>query len=200
MQGAQQEFTALSRMRSGTPQLPPRLRSMVNVDPIDARILLALDQQPQATVVALAAELGLARNTVHSRLRRLHDNGALGVHSRRLDLAALGYPLLAFVTLSISQHEGGRAAAELARIPEVIELLSTTGEGDLLARVAARDTDDLHRLTNAILDVPGVVRTNTSIVLKQLQPLTVSPLLRRHSRSETALEAERRTRSDRDGG
>ncbi|WP_240980573.1 Lrp/AsnC ligand binding domain-containing protein [Streptomyces gossypiisoli] len=32
----------------------------------------------------------------------------------------------------------------------------TTGDADLLARVAARDTEHLHRITNSLLDVPGV--------------------------------------------
>ena len=40
-------------------------------DALDARLLLALDEDPFATVVALAQRLGVARNTVQTRLRRL---------------------------------------------------------------------------------------------------------------------------------
>ncbi|MEU4236242.1 Lrp/AsnC family transcriptional regulator [Actinoplanes sp. NPDC026619] len=149
---------------------------MTSLDATDARILLALDDDPQATVVALADRLGLARNTVHARLRRMDS---LGPHSRRVEPEALGYPLMALVTLSISQQDRSRAAALLGGIAEVIELLSTTGDGDLLARVIARDTDDLHRVTEAILAVPGVVRTSTAIVLRRVVPLRLSPLLQR---------------------
>lgn len=152
---------------------------MPSLDDTDARILLALDETPEATVVALAARLGLARNTVHARLRRMEADGRLGAVSRRAELPALGYPLLAFMTLEVSQRASAAATEALARIPEVVELLSTTGDGDYLARVAARDTDDLQRLTQLVLGVPGVVRSSTAIVLQHTVPLRVGPLLRR---------------------
>ncbi|MFF4590320.1 Lrp/AsnC family transcriptional regulator [Streptomyces sp. NPDC001388] len=154
---------------------------MRNVDPVDARILLALDADPQATTVALADRLGLARNTVQSRLKRLEESGRLREPSRRLSPAAVGYPLLALITLSISQRVGQPTHEGISRIPEVVELLVTTGDADLLARVVARDTDDLHRITNSLLEVPGVVRSNTAIVLQEVQPLSVRRLLERHA-------------------
>ncbi|MGW1272872.1 Lrp/AsnC family transcriptional regulator, partial [Streptomyces sp. NPDC002491] len=150
---------------------------MRNVDAVDARLLLALDADPQATTVALADRLGLARNTVQSRLKRLEESGHLKEPSRRVDPAALGYPLLALITLSISQRVGRPTREGILRIPEVVELLVTTGDADLLARVVARDTTDLHRITDRLLEVPGVVRSNTAIVLMELQPLSVRPLL-----------------------
>ena len=55
---------------------------MRNVDALDARILLALDADPRATTIALADRLGLARNTVQARLKRLEENGRLREPSR----------------------------------------------------------------------------------------------------------------------
>ena len=158
---------------------------MPELDATDARILLALDDDPQASVMALATRLGLARNTVHARLRRLEDGGALGPYSRRLDPAALGHGLLAFLTLSISQREGERAGEELAQIPEVVEMHAVTGDGDLLARVVARDTADLYRVTELILQAPGVVRASTSIALLEVQPMRIAPLLVQSAQGRT---------------
>ena len=151
------------------------------LDATDARILLALDADPDATVVALAERLSMSRNTVQARLRRMQDSGALGAYSRRLEPGALGYPLMAFMTLSLSQREGDRAAQQIARIPEVIEILATTGDGDLLVRVVARDTADLYRITSRVLAAPGVNRTSTSIVLHEVAPNSLDGLLRRHT-------------------
>jgi len=50
---------------------------MTAIDPLDARILLALDDDPEATTLALSRRLGIARNTVHARLRRI---GATRLH------------------------------------------------------------------------------------------------------------------------
>ncbi|KUO18155.1 AsnC family transcriptional regulator [Streptomyces dysideae] len=159
---------------------PVILSTMRNVDALDARILLAVDADPRATTVALADRLGLARNTVQARLKRLEESGQLREPSRRVDPAGLGYPLLALITISISQRVGQPTREAILRIPEVVELLVTTGDGDLLARVVARNTEDLHRITNLLLEAPGVVRSNTAIVLLEVQPFSVRPLLERH--------------------
>jgi DNA-binding Lrp family transcriptional regulator len=150
--------------------------SMSLIDPLDARILLALDDDPDATVLSLSRTLGIARNTVQSRLRRL-EAGALRSFGQRVDPAALGYPLVAFVSLSISQSVGDAAADDLAGIPEVIEIHATTGEADMLVKVVARDTAHLYELTTAMLALPGVQRSSTSISLAEQVPTRMRPLL-----------------------
>lgn len=146
------------------------------IDPLDARILLALDDDPEATTLALSRRLGVARNTVHARLRRLTAH-ALRSFSHRIDPAALGYPLVAFVSLSISQAEGAAAAEGLMALPEVVEMHATTGDADVLAKVVARDTAHLHRVTTAMLKVPGVHRSSTAISLDEHLPTRLRPLL-----------------------
>jgi len=147
------------------------------IDALDARIILALDDDPDATILALSRALGIARNTVHARLRRLAAEGALKPFSQRLDLAALGYELLAFISLSVSQTDPGIVTG-LLRLPEVISAHYTTGDADILLQVVAKDTRDLHRVTNAILAIDGVTRTSTVISLHEAIPYRPHALLR----------------------
>lgn len=153
------------------------MRKMQTIDALDARIMLALDEDPEATTLSLARTLGVARNTVHARLQRIAKAGLLMAPSRRLDPQALGYGLVAFVEMSISQIAADDAIADLLAIPEIIEIHSTTGDGDLLAKVLARDTTDLYRITNAILRTQGVLRTSTAISLLEVLPLRLTKLL-----------------------
>src|SRR4051794_32321801 len=60
-----------------------RLSNVPDVDATDARLLLALNEDPRASVMALSQRLGLARNTVQARLTRLENNGALAPLDRR---------------------------------------------------------------------------------------------------------------------
>jgi DNA-binding Lrp family transcriptional regulator len=153
--------------------------TMARIDALDARILLALDDDPDATILALAETLGIARNTVHARLRRLAADGALQPFSRRVDPAALGYGLVAFMSLAVSQAEPESAREGLLALPEVIEVHYITGDADLLAHVVAKDTADLHRITKAILAIDGVDRTSTAISLAEIIPYRPRSLLRR---------------------
>lgn len=150
--------------------------SMSLIDPLDARILLALDDDPAATILSLSRTLGVARNTVQARLKRL-EAGALRSFGQRVDPAALGYPLVAFVSLSISQSAGDAAADHLSGMPEVIEIHATTGDADMLVKVVAKDTAHLYRVTTAMLAVPGVQRSSTSISLAEQLPTRMRALL-----------------------
>lgn len=147
------------------------------MDRLDARILLALDDEPDATSLALARRLGIARNTLHARVQRLRSSGALREPSRRLDPAALGRPLVAFVSLELSQTGGAGTTTALCAVPEVVEAHATTGSADLLLKVVARDTADLHRLTGVLIAVPGVERLSTVVSLHEHQPLQLRALL-----------------------
>ena len=71
----------------------------------------------------------------------------------------------AFVSLEIAQGRGSSVDVRLGEIPEVVEAYMTTGPSDLLCRVVARNNDHLGQVINRILEVPGITRTTTSLVL-----------------------------------
>ncbi|MEV0638464.1 Lrp/AsnC family transcriptional regulator [Streptomyces sp. NPDC050619] len=150
---------------------------MKSIDPLDARILLALDDDPGSTILQLAKVLGVSRNTVHARLQRMDRASLLLGFSQRVSPASLGYTLVAFVSLEISQSEGAGAMSLLENIPEVVEVHATTGEADLLTKVVARDTADLHRITTAMLSIEGVVRSSTAVSLSEVMPNRTRALL-----------------------
>lgn len=150
---------------------------MYTIDALDSRILLALDGDAHATVLSLSRDLGVARNTVNARLRKLLTDGSLGPFSQRVRHEALGLPLIAFISIAISQSSSHEATEHVCRIPEIIEMHSTTGDADLLAKVAARDPADLHRITNLMLAINGIVRTSTAMSLVEVMPTRTRPLL-----------------------
>lgn len=157
-----------------------------DLDERDARLLLALAENPRGTVLALADRVGLSRNTVQARLARLEELGVLGSFERRIDPAALGYPLTAFVTVRVVQRELATVADALDRVPEVLEVHGLSGEGDLLVHVVARDADDLYRIAGQLLATEGVERTTTSLVMRSLVGFRTAPLLARLAGGEQA--------------
>lgn len=149
------------------------------LDAVDAQILLARDCDMDASLIEISARLGISRNTVHARLKKLREGGALRPPSTALSPAALGRPLLAFVTVSVSQQEIDHVYAAIAAIPEVVETHTTTGDADLMLRVVARDTVDLHQITQRIQLAPGVHRSSTAIATTEVIAPRMSLLLQR---------------------
>lgn len=146
-------------------------------DRTDRRLLLELIRSPAATIVALAERTGLARNTVRARLTRYDDDGALRSFQRRVDPGFLGYPLSAYVLTKVTQRKLDDVGAALGGIPEVIEVLGLSGITDLMIRVVAQDADDLYRIAGRILDVDGVKRTTTGLVMREMVPYRIAQLL-----------------------
>ena len=148
------------------------------MDRLDARILALFADQPRIGVLEASRRLGVARGTVQARLDKLESAGVVRGWGPDLDAVALGYPVTAFVTLGIRQLRGHDPLGErLAAIPEVLEVHTITGSGDLLCRVVARSNADLQRVIDAIVEVDGVERTSTVIALATLVPYRAHPLV-----------------------
>ncbi len=155
------------------------LRDHSSIDSTDARLLQALGKEPRATVLSLAERLGLSRNTVQARLARLEHDQTLFAFERRINPAALGYPVTAVITVRVRQQMLTEVSATLADVPEVLEVFGLSGPTDLLVRVVAPDADDLYRIAGVILATPGIDRTDTALVMRQLVEYRIQPLLRR---------------------
>ena len=160
-----------------------RLSDMADVDATDARILLALGEDPRASVMALSQRLGLARNTVQARLARLEGNGVLAPLDRRVRPEALGYRLGAYISVQVTQRSLAEVSGALAGIPEVLEVIGLSGVADLLVHVVARDADDLWRISEQLLAIPGVQRIDTALALRRFVDHRVTPLLERAAES-----------------
>jgi DNA-binding Lrp family transcriptional regulator len=147
------------------------------LDATDRRILLALDEDPRMPVMMLAQKLGLARGTVQSRLERLSSSGALRANSTRVLPSALGRGVTAAVSAELDQRMIDEAVEALRRIPEVMECVAPAGDTDLVIRVVARSPEDLYRVSEEIRLCPGIVRTSTSMFLREVIPYRMTELL-----------------------
>jgi DNA-binding Lrp family transcriptional regulator len=150
-----------------------------SVDSLDAALIELLAAEPRVGVLEASKRLRVARGTVQARLERLQERGVITGYGPEVDPAALGYEVTAFITLEIRQAGGHDPVAErLAAIPEVLEVHTITGAGDMLCRVVARSNSDLQRVIDAIVSAEGVVRSATLISLATQVPYRVLPLVR----------------------
>ncbi|WP_307316539.1 Lrp/AsnC family transcriptional regulator [Microbacterium sp. SORGH_AS_0421] len=150
---------------------------MSKLDAVDLDLLRALSADPRATVVALAEKLGLSRNTVQARMSRLERGGVFLSYERTLSAGALGFPIEAFLQVTVRQAELPVIRAELAKVPEVLQAHGLSGQVDLLVRVACRDTQHLFDTDARILAIEGVERTETSLVMGEVIGYRVGPLM-----------------------
>ncbi len=151
---------------------------MHDLDALDRSLLQLLLAEPKLGVLETSRRLGIARGTAQARLARLEKAGVLRDWAPTVDPAGLGYAVTAFATLEVQQGQGIRAVSEhLRSIPEVLEAHTTSGQGDVLCRIVARDHRDLQRVLDAVTSTQLVARTSTVISLTNEVPYRVGQLL-----------------------
>ena len=148
-----------------------------NLDPTDLKILLALIRDPRIQVGELGDSLGVARNTAQTRVKRLIRSGILSHSGREVDLEAVGYDVVAFVTIEVSHRELDGVVAGLRTIAQVLEVHEISGRGDVWCRVVATDTHNLQAALRQVLRIRGVIRTETVLALHTHIPYRTEPLI-----------------------
>ena len=154
------------------------------IDELDARLIAAMAEHPRVGLMEISRQLGVARGTVQARLEKLMARGAITGFGPDLDPSHMGYPVLAFVFLEISQGRLEEAVEWLEEVPEVLEAHGTSGAQDLHCRVVARDPGQLQDVINRILETPAVRRSTSFIALSEQIPFRTGPLVEVAGRAE----------------
>jgi DNA-binding Lrp family transcriptional regulator len=153
------------------------MNATLTLDRLDARIIGMLSEDARIAVADLAARLGVARNTAQARLRRLEESGLLTGFIPRVDVAAAGIAVQAYVALALEQGELDGVVEHRRVVPQVLEAHATTGREDLLVRIGTHDVGGLQGVVQALLAIPGVSHSNTTVVLTTPLEYRVQPLL-----------------------
>jgi DNA-binding Lrp family transcriptional regulator len=147
------------------------------VDQLDARLIGLLRDEPRIGLMEVSRRLRVARGTVQARLAKLTERGVIRGFGPELDPHRMGYPLMAFVFLQITQGRLQEAVDVLGDVPEVLEATATSGPSDLLCRIVARDTEHLQNIVNRLLSNPAIRRSTSYIALSEQIPYRTGPLL-----------------------
>nr|WP_170615533.1 Lrp/AsnC family transcriptional regulator [uncultured Ruegeria sp.] len=134
------------------------------MDKLDRNIVAALQQNARESTTRIAAKLGVARTTVHERISRMEDRGVIAGYSVVLHSPQDTPRVQVIVLLEVQQKETARIIKRLEAYPEVKLCLSINGEFDLLLSAEAPHIEDLDILVDELAKIPGVMRTNTSVV------------------------------------
>ncbi|MCV7388074.1 Lrp/AsnC family transcriptional regulator [Mycolicibacterium porcinum] len=155
---------------------------MLSIDRLDVELLEMLASDARVGVVELASRLGISRNTVQARLRRLEEGGLLTGYRPELMLKQAGISTEAFIGLEVQQGRLASIVDALIAMPQVLEIHATTGREDLLVRVATETQAELQKLIEAIVGTVGVVHSTTTLALTTPLPYRSVPLLKHVAR------------------
>ncbi len=135
------------------------------IDKLDEEIIAILRLDARESIASIARELKTSRSTVQDRLRRLEDNQTIKGYSVDLDSALGENRIRAFVTVAVEPQKTAMIVSELKTMNPVNAVHSVSGKYDLHVEMGTADTSEMDRTIDRLTEIPGVLRTETSIVL-----------------------------------
>lgn len=134
------------------------------LDSTDQRILLELKQNCRRSYRELAASTGISPATLIERIKRMEKEGVITGYSANFDYLKLGYEFMAIVQIGI-RGDLLKIQEKIANLKGVASVYDTTGQYDSTAILICKNRSELSALVKKILNIPGVEKTNTNMVL-----------------------------------
>ena len=149
----------------------------MKLDETDIQILKTLQKDARESASHIAEKVNVSVPTVTERIRKLQENGVILGFQTAIDPSSIGLDVSAIITIISGSSQYYREVTIAAEeTPEVVQCFSTTGNGSHMLYVVTKNSNTLEELLRKIQSWPGVVRTETQIILSSYKPGSTVPL------------------------
>ena len=139
------------------------------MDEIDHRIVALLRQNARRSFQDIGGRVSLSAPAVKRRVDRLERDGVIRGYSANVDPSAIGWNTHAFVELFCEGAMSGEQVRNaVGDHPEVEAAYTIAGAPSAILHLRASDTQHLEQALERVRDTPGVIRTQTQVVLSTL--------------------------------
>ena len=149
---------------------------VMKLDAIDRAILDALQREGRLSNLELAQRVHLSPSACLRRVKALEDGGVIAQYVALIDSKAVGQPGTSFTIVNLEKlTQAAMAEFEQAvrDVPEILDCFYVAGTNDYLLRFTYCDAGDLERFHTEVLErLPGVVRSNSMLVLRTVKKTT----------------------------
>lgn len=138
-----------------------------SLDATDWSILVEVQRDGRIPLTELGRRVNLGASATTERVKRLEATGVITGYHANIDLAKVGFTVLAVVRLKYpgSQHQPLHRL--LDERSEILECLRTTGDDCYTLKVAATSMTHLEQLVNELAQLGS---TTTNLVYSQTLP------------------------------
>lgn len=113
------------------------------LDSVDRRLLDVVQSDARLSFREIGRRIGMSTPAVADRIRRLEATGVIKGYTARVDRAALGREIGAFIRLTVSDRDFRRVAGLCGSLDAVVECHHITGDESFVIRVAVASIAEL---------------------------------------------------------
>jgi len=135
-------------------------------DKIDEKIIGYLKEDARESFVDIGKKLKLSESAVRRRVKNLVDSGTIKKFTLEIGEENA---TSAIVLVSVdSATDTSKVSMKLAKLEGVKTVYEITGQYDITTIMSATNIAEINSTIDALRKIPGVVDTNTVIILRQI--------------------------------
>lgn len=132
------------------------------LDRIGLKILAALQENARMPLSRISSKVGLSAPAVAERVRKLEEAGIVKGYHARIDPAAMGQSVSAFIHLTTDTRHYPAVKALAADLPQITSCHHISGDASFIMRVCV---DGLPALESVVSRLSPFGQTRTAIIL-----------------------------------
>lgn len=146
------------------------------MDKIDIKILTILQKDCTMSVKDIAKEVGLSYTPTYERIRHIENMGVIKSRSTILNPAKVGIHLFSYCNV-ILKEQSNHALLEfeecVKNIPEIMEVVSLSGNYDYMLKIATKDIESYNKfVVNVLSNTPNIGQYHSNIVMSVVKDET----------------------------
>ena len=150
---------------------------MMKLDSTDRNILAELQKDGRESASHIAEKIDVSVPTVTERIRKLQESGIIKRFQVVVDPKSVGLDVAAIITIMSDSSQYYKEVTVAAHdTPEVVQCFSTTGNGSHTLFINTKNSKTLEDLLRKVQSWPGVMRTETQIILSSYKTGMVVPI------------------------
>ncbi|MEZ5824104.1 MAG: Lrp/AsnC family transcriptional regulator [Geminicoccaceae bacterium] len=146
------------------------------LDPLDRKIVMALQEDATRPLDELAALVGSSKTPVWNRIRKLKERGIVKKQVALLDAAAVGLSSCFFVLIRTARHEREwleQFVAALRKRPEILEAHRLAGDIDYILKVRVENAEAYDRFYRDLVSEVSIFNVTSLLSMEEILSTTV---------------------------
>ena len=146
------------------------------MDKIDIKILTILQRDSTVSVKDIAKKVGLSYTPTYERIRHIENLGVIKSRATILNPAKVGINLFSYCNV-ILKEQSNQALLEfeayVKNIPEIMEVVSLSGNYDYMLKIATKDITSYNNfVVNVLSNTPNIGQYHSNIVMSVVKDET----------------------------
>ncbi|UHO36985.1 Lrp/AsnC family transcriptional regulator [Chryseobacterium capnotolerans] len=148
----------------------------MELDDIDKKLLLFLQEDCKQTTKELSGKLGLSVTAIYERIKKLENAGVISKYVALLDKSKVQRNFIILCHIKLTQHKKEfvlQFEKEVMNLQEVTECFHVSGDYDYILKIGVKDIEDYRNfMLTKLTTLQHIASTHSSFMISEVKNTT----------------------------